>query len=55
MTAMVLNQGLKGAFAMMEPRLARRLRRLDILFEQVGETVEHHGLRGPFSAIVTPS
>ena len=48
MTAMVLNQGLKGVFAMMEPRLARRLRRLGILFEQVGESVEHHGLRGPF-------
>jgi len=48
MTAMVLNQGLKGVFAMMEPRLARRLRRLGILFEQVGEAVEHHGLRGPF-------
>ena len=48
MTAMVLNQGLEGAFAMMEPRLARRLRRLGIIFEQVGETVEHHGLRGPF-------
>jgi len=48
MTAIVLNQGLKGVFAMMEPRLARRLRRLGILFEQVGEAVEHHGLRGPF-------
>lgn len=48
MTAIVLNQGLKGVFAMMEPRLVRRLRRLGILFEQVGEAVEHHGLRGPF-------
>jgi len=48
MTAMVLDRGLDGVFAMMEPRLARRLRRLGILFEQVGEAVEHHGLRGPF-------
>ncbi len=48
MTAIVLNRGLKGVYAMMEPRLARRLRRLGILFEQVGEAVEHHGLRGPF-------
>ena len=48
MTAIVLNQGLKGVFAMMEPRLARRLRRLGMLFEQVGEAVEHRGLRGPF-------
>ena len=48
MTAIVLNKGLKGVYAMMEPRLARRLRRLGILFEQVGEAVEHHGLRGPF-------
>jgi len=48
MTAIVLNRGLKGVFAMMEPRLARRLRRLGLHFEQVGEAVEHHGLRGPF-------
>ena len=47
-TAMVLNQGLDGAFAMMEPRLARQLRRFGILFEQVGEPVEHRGTRVPF-------
>jgi len=48
MTAMVLDQGLKGVFAMMEPRLARQLRRFGILFEQVGEPVEHRGTRAPF-------
>lgn len=48
MTAMVLNQGLDGVFAMMEPRLARQLRRFGILFEQVGEPVEHRGMRVPF-------
>lgn len=47
-TAMGLNQGLEGVFAMMEPRLARNLRRLGILFEQAGDTVEHRGLRAPF-------
>jgi N-acyl amino acid synthase of PEP-CTERM/exosortase system len=47
-TVMVLNQGLDGVFAMMEPRLARRLRRFGIFFEPVGDAVEHHGTRVPF-------
>lgn len=47
-TAMGLNQGLEGVFAMMEPRLARQLRRFGILFEQAGDTVEHRGTRAPF-------
>lgn len=47
-TAMGLNQGLDGVFAMMEPRLARQLRRFGILFEQAGEAVEHRGIRAPF-------
>lgn len=47
-TAMGLNQGLDGVFAMMEPRLARQLRRFGILFEQTGEAVEHRGTRAPF-------
>ncbi len=47
-TAMGLNQGLDGVFAMMEPRLARQLRRFGILFEQTGDTIEHRGTRAPF-------
>jgi len=47
-TAMGLEQGLDGVFAMMEPRLARQLRRFGFYFDQVGDTVEHRGLRAPF-------
>jgi len=43
-----LNQGLDGVFAMMEPRLARQLRRFGILFQQVGAEVDHRGIRAPF-------
>ncbi|OOG27249.1 hypothetical protein B1C78_03680 [Thioalkalivibrio denitrificans] len=46
--AMALQQGLSQAFVMMEPRLARHLRRYGILFEQVGDIVDYHGQRGPF-------
>jgi N-acyl amino acid synthase of PEP-CTERM/exosortase system len=47
-TAMGLNQGLDGVFAMMEPRLARQLRRFGLNFEQVGSEIEHRGMRAPF-------
>ena len=47
-TAMGLNQGLEGVFAMMEPRLARQLRRFGIHFQQVGAEVQHRGIRAPF-------
>lgn len=47
-TAMGLNKGLDGVFAMMEPRLARQLRRFGIVFTQVGAQVEHRGVRAPF-------
>ncbi len=46
--ALALNTGLRSVFAMMEPRLARRLRHLGIHFRQVGDVVEYRGLRGPF-------
>lgn len=46
--ALALNNGLRSVFAMMEPRLARRLRRYGIHFQQVGDVVDFHGLRGPF-------
>lgn len=47
-TAMGLKLGLDGVFAMMEPRLARQLRRFGFFFTQVGETTEHRGMRAPF-------
>ena len=46
--AMGLLQGLSGVFVMMEPRLARHMRRYGIVFRQAGEIVDYHGLRGPF-------
>lgn len=47
-TAMGLSKGLDGVFAMMEPRLARQLRRFGIHFQQIGEAVEHRGARAPY-------
>lgn len=47
-TAMGLDQGLDGVFAMMEPRLARQLHGFGIHFEQVGDVVEHRGVRAPY-------
>jgi N-acyl amino acid synthase of PEP-CTERM/exosortase system len=47
-TAMGLKLGLNGVFAMMEPRLARQLKRFGFIFEQMGETIEHRGQRAPF-------
>jgi len=40
--------GLDGVFAMMEPRLARHLRRFGIIFQQAGDVVDHHGQRAAF-------
>jgi N-acyl amino acid synthase of PEP-CTERM/exosortase system len=48
MAAMVLNSDVKYAFAMMEPRLTRMLRRFGIVFNQIGDVVNYHGQRGPF-------
>lgn len=47
-TAMGLKLGLDGVFAMMEPKLARQLRRFGFFFTQVGEATEHRGMRAPF-------
>lgn len=43
-----LIRGLDGVFALMEPRLARRLGTYGIRFVQVGNPVEHRGERAPF-------
>lgn len=46
--AMGLAQGNSCVFAMMEPKLARRLRIFGIKFEQLAEPIEHRGLRAPY-------
>lgn len=46
--AMGLSKGLDGVFAMMEPKLARQLRRFGICFEPVGDAVNHRGTRVPY-------
>lgn len=43
-----LNSELGYAFAMMEPRLARLLKRFGLIFTMVGDVVDYHGQRGPF-------
>lgn len=43
-----LREGLEGVFALMEPKLARRLHGYGIHFRQVGDAVEHRGPRAPF-------
>lgn len=46
--AIGLDAGLEGVFAMMEPRLARHLRRFGFEFQQAGEVVDYHGERAAF-------
>lgn len=46
--AMGLQRGLESVFAIMEPKLARRLRLYGIEFEAVGEPFEHRGTRVPY-------
>ncbi|MEH6648976.1 MAG: PEP-CTERM/exosortase system-associated acyltransferase [Motiliproteus sp.] len=36
------------SMVMMEPRLARRVTRLGIMWQPAGEAIEYHGLRAPF-------
>ena len=33
---------------MMEPRLARHLKRFGMIYEQVGDVVDHRGQRAPY-------
>ena len=46
--ALGMRRGLEQVFAIMEPKLARRLRIYGILFDEVGPPIEHHGLRVPY-------
>ncbi len=43
-----LEKGIEGAFAMMEPRLARHLRRFGIHFQQAGDLTDYHGDRAAY-------
>lgn len=47
-TSVAIELGLESALSLMEPRLARHLRRFGIRFHQIGEFVEFHGQRGLF-------
>ncbi|TCO81002.1 N-acyl amino acid synthase of PEP-CTERM/exosortase system [Plasticicumulans lactativorans] len=48
MTAMGLNAGCEYVVAMMEPPLARLIRRFGLPCAQIGEVVDYHGPRAPF-------
>jgi len=43
---------LQYIFIMVEPRLARSIRRIGLQFEQMGDVIEYHGQRAPF--YITP-
>jgi len=45
---MAIDTGIKHAFVMMEPRLARSMKFVGIKFIQLGEPIEYHGLRAPY-------
>ena len=46
--AVAVASGLDGVVAMMEPRLARHLKRFGMIYQQVGNVVDHRGPRAPF-------
>ena len=43
-----LEAGLRGVFALMEPRLCHRLKRHGIVFRKMGDEISHRGTRAPF-------
>lgn len=46
--ALALEQGIKHAYVMMEPRLARSMNFVGIKFQQIGPVVDYHGRRAPY-------
>ncbi len=46
--ALALEQGIKHAYVMMEPRLARSMSFIGIKFTQIGPVVDYHGRRAPY-------
>lgn len=47
-SALMMSEGVHNAIAMMEPRLARLLRRFGLPVTQIGEVIDYHGPRAPF-------
>lgn len=45
---LAIESGIKHAFVMMEPRLARSMKFVGIKFIQLGKPVDYHGLRAPY-------
>lgn len=45
---MAIKTGVKHAYVMMEPRLARSMKFVGIKFQQLGEPIDYHGLRAPY-------
>lgn len=45
---LAIEGGIRHAYVMMEPRLARSMKFVGIHFHQLGEVVEYHGLRAPY-------
>lgn len=43
-----IKENVKHAYVLMEPKLARRLKMFGIHFEQVGEPINHNGVRAPY-------
>ena len=46
--SVIMHEGIKHCFVMMEPRLARSLRFVGIQFQQIGPVVDYHGKRAPY-------
>lgn len=46
--SIVIENGIKHTFVMMEPRLARSMSFIGIQFEQIGPAIEYHGKRAPY-------
>lgn len=45
---MAIDTGIRHAYVMMEPRLARSMKFIGIKFQPLGDPIEYHGLRAPY-------
>lgn len=46
--SLAMKLGIKHAYVMMEPRLARSMRFVGIKFDQIGPVIDYHGRRAPY-------
>ncbi|MCP4260290.1 MAG: PEP-CTERM/exosortase system-associated acyltransferase [Planctomycetes bacterium] len=46
--ALAIQIGMKHAYVMMEPRLAKSMGQVGVRFEQIGPLMEYHGQRAPY-------